>query len=75
MANIFYGGVFSVASVLATSLYLLAHHPDEEGRLRAEVRGLSAHGGDFDRVGISRQMGVQPTECWAKGDTGSARTP
>ena len=34
MANIFYGGVFSVASVLATSLYLLAPRPGG-GRARS----------------------------------------
>ena len=52
MANIFYGGVFSVTSVLATSLYLLARDPAAEGRLREEVRGLTAQGGDFDRAAL-----------------------
>lgn len=52
MANIFYGGVFSVTSVLATSLYLLARDPASEGRLRAEVRGLSTREGGLDRAAL-----------------------
>jgi cytochrome P450 len=52
MANIFYGGVFSVASVLATSLYLLARDPAAEGRLRDELKGLAARGAEPDRAAL-----------------------
>lgn len=37
LANIFFGGVFSVASCLTTALYLLAKHPDVDRRLRSEA--------------------------------------
>ena len=52
MANIFYGGVFSVTSVLVTSLYLLAHDPAAEDRLREEVRDLMERKRDFDRTSL-----------------------
>jgi cytochrome P450 len=52
MANIFYGGVFSVTSVLVSCFYLLAHDPATEDRLRAEVRDLMKRNPDFDRAAL-----------------------
>ena len=47
MANIFFGGVFSAFSAVTTSLYLLAHHPDVEQRLRAELGALAGRDPDY----------------------------
>jgi cytochrome P450 len=40
LANVFYGGVYSATSCLATALYLLAEHPEAEARLRGGLAGL-----------------------------------
>lgn len=50
MANIFFGGVFSVASCLTTTLYLLAQHPDVDRRLRAEAAERVNPQGTIDRT-------------------------
>src|SRR6185312_1442224 len=48
LANVFYGGVYSATSGLVTALYLLAHHPDEEARLREGLKGLDLDAPDVD---------------------------
>lgn len=48
LANIFFGGVFSVASCLTTTLYLLAHHSEVEQRLRREAADLLSSNGRLD---------------------------
>jgi cytochrome P450 len=56
LANIFFGGVFSVASCLTTTLYLLAQHPDVDRRLRAEAA---------ERVNPQSQIDRLTLEGWA----------
>lgn len=56
MANIFFGGVFSVASCLTTALYLLAHHPEVDRRLRAEAS---------DRVRADSAIDPATLEGWS----------
>ena len=52
MANIFFGGVFSVASVLATSLYLLAQNPAASARLQSEMDDLARRSTEADREAL-----------------------
>jgi cytochrome P450 len=48
LANVFYGGVFSVTSAITTTLYLLAQHPAEAERLQVDLNGLTSPQADFD---------------------------
>ncbi|HEY7308991.1 MAG TPA: cytochrome P450 [Gemmataceae bacterium] len=48
LANIFFGGVFSVASALTTALYLLTKYPDVEQRLQTEAAERLGPGGNLD---------------------------
>jgi cytochrome P450 len=48
LANVFYGGVFSVTSAITTTLYLLAQHPAEAERLQRELNELASRRPDFD---------------------------
>lgn len=52
MANIFFGGVFSVASCLTTTLYLLAHHPEVDSRLRLEASQRVSRDGAIDAAAL-----------------------
>lgn len=52
MANILFGGVFSVASCLTTTLYLLAHHPDVQHRLRIEASQRVSRDGGIDPAAL-----------------------
>jgi cytochrome P450 len=52
MANIFYGGVYSASSCLATTFYQLARRPDLAAPLRAEVGDLFARAPAFDRAAL-----------------------
>ena len=47
LVNIFFGGVFSASSAVTTCLYLLAHNPAVEQRLRAELGALAGHRPDY----------------------------
>ena len=47
LANVFYGGVYSATSGLATALYLLGRHPGEEARLVEALKGLDLDGPDL----------------------------
>ena len=50
LANIFFGGVFSVASALATALYVLAREKEIGQRLRAAVDAIDMRAAGFDRA-------------------------
>ncbi len=52
LANVFYGGVFSVTSCLVTTLYLLDRHPEIAATLRAEVGELFARSPPFDGAAL-----------------------
>ncbi len=47
LANVFYGGVYSATSGLATALYLLSHNPTEEARLVEALQGLNLDASDI----------------------------
>jgi cytochrome P450 len=50
LATNFFGGVFSCSSTVNTALYLLAKHPEEQGRVVRAVR--EALPPDFDRAAL-----------------------
>ncbi len=52
LANVFYGGVYSVTSCLVTTLYLLARHPESAAALSKETGELLARSPRFDRAGL-----------------------
>jgi cytochrome P450 len=52
MSNVFFGGVFSVTSVLVTSMYLLARNSTVNENLRVEVGDLVRRTPNFDRAGF-----------------------
>lgn len=49
LANIFYGGAYSVTSAVATTLYLMSKYPEEAARLRAAVDAARPLSERFDR--------------------------
>jgi cytochrome P450 len=60
MANIFFGGVFSTFSAVTTSLYLLAHNPAVDQRLRAELGALAEREPDY---GLDALEGCAYLDC------------
>jgi cytochrome P450 len=50
LANIFFGGIFSVTSAVTTTLYLLALNPQEATKLQGALDGLGLADARFDRA-------------------------
>jgi cytochrome P450 len=61
LANVFYGGVYSATSGLATALYLLAHHPEQQARLVEGLKGLDLDAADLGPRDLDDCPGVGAT--------------
>ncbi len=60
MANIFFGGAFTISSAVSTCLYLLIHNPAVEQRLRVELSAFVERDADY---GLDALEGCAYLDC------------